>query len=285
MISVIIPTLDRGEKDYSIVWLMNSLSDQSVPPDEVLVCIDNDGENTAAFLRTYRKFNRKFVIRMFRRTAPKAIEGGGPGLAEQILFANVKGDIIIHVDSDGYLNRKMIEFVVSQKINEPPYKCLWGRNIFYDECTGFPLEQEDGRLADYPSIPGIYPMNRLDAHGALWAVPTKIIRDIGGHAIVGIDWRGQDSRLGQRIQSFCQCCFVTLHPFCFNHFGIPTQHRLLHPQGISKYDRFLEAQEIKKFKQTHHLPQLGWFDMLIANGGENFWSSGALDSMYVEIKD
>ena len=287
--SIIIPTFGSPGK-WGRVGLLDSLEKQSAPPSEVLVCVDGEDKAEVELLSAYAAGSapgRKFKLRLFQRTAPRTVEGGGPGLAENIMCANVKGDVIIHMDSDGWVDKHLVEFVEAQDLCKPMMRCLWGQNVFHDAETGAKLPHADPRLEHFPKQPGVFKMPKqpLCAHGALWACPTKLIRDLGGHAMNGIDWRGQDSRLGQRIQAVCECQFVTDRRFQFHHAGLPTQHSLLHSlnsKARSSEDRFRAAQNIKKFKESHHLPQLGWNDPLICNGGESLWEHG-LDGMYKEI--
>ena len=284
MISVIIPTLVGSER-WSLVGLLDALAEQTTAPGEVLLCVDGPDVEGIPILAAWRNGVHPFDFRLFQRTAPRTMSGGGPGLAEQIMLANARGDVIIHLDSDGYPDRRMVEFVIGQSLTTPMMRCLWGQNVFLDPETGLKLPQPDPRLESYPKQPGIYPMPKspLHAHGALWACPTKILRDLGGHCMDGIEFRAQDSRLGQRIQAVCRCEFVTLPEFRFNHFGLPTQYGLLHG-GAGRLGRFEAAQAVKHFRESHRLPQLGHRDPLICNGGAAFWQTEALSGMYEELK-
>jgi glycosyltransferase involved in cell wall biosynthesis len=291
MTSIIIPTF-RNPNKWGRIGLLDALEKQTVPPVEVLICVDDPIDVADVdMIKAYAAGSaatRKSALRLFQRTATRDIDGGGPGLAEQIMFANVKGDVIIHMDSDGFVDKHMVEFVEAQSVCKPVARCLWGQNVFHDDETGARLPHADPRLEHYPKQPGVFrmPKQPLAAHGALWACPTSVIRELGGHNMHGIGYRGQDSRLGQRIQAVCQCDLVTDKRFQFHHYGLPTQYSLLH--GFSRKarnseDRFKAAQDIKKFKETHHMPQLGWVEPLVVNGGRSGWDSYNLSEMYEEI--
>ena len=291
-VSVIIPAYGPGNgDDWQLIWLLDSLCEQTTRLDEVLICWDGPAAEGGILqtLSAWKHGGHPFDFRIFHRTAPKTVEHGGPGLAEQILFANVKGDVIIHMDADGYVDKHMVEFVIAQDPCKPMMRCLWGQNVFHNADTGAKLPHADPRLDRYPKTPGVYKMGHdpLDAHGALWACPAKVIHELGGHEMSGIDFRGNDSRLGQRIQAVMECDLVTDKRFQFHHFGLPTQYSLLHRLTVTKRssseDRFQAAQDVKRFKLSHRLPQLGWRDPLICNGGPAFWRSGILDGMYREI--
>lgn len=281
-ISVIIPTFNNANR-WEGRQLVDSLWCQSFKPSELLICDDGSTDDTVEVLKDIAYNHWPFRIRLFQRTKPRTSENTGPGLAENFLFSMAEAQAILHLDDDGLVDRRLVEFAESLDRSA----CYWGQIEFIDE-NGKKLSHRDSRREHYPAGDGVYPMRKGNMHawGSLWCAPTELLRKIGGHDMPEV--RAQDSRTGFRLQEFSPGYYVTKPEFVFRHFGLPTQYRLTHGQemrGKSQEAKFKAAQDMKTYRETHVTPHLGnWKPVLIANGGMDFWKSSALAGLYEEVK-
>jgi|ERR1700722_1724123 len=286
-VSVIIPSFNDAEH-WRDGKLLEALACQTIPPLEVLVVDDASTDDTVEVLKKeLLGHDWPFSASVFRRLTPRTLEGGGPGWAENVLFKEAIGSILIHLDADGVPDTGMVELVIEQRITETPQRVLWGQIDFYDEQTGVKLHR-DPRLDYFPAEPGVYrmPKTPLLAYGAIWAAPRKMLRELGGHNHELSDYRAQDARLGMRLMGCISNFFVTDPRFRFDHYGVPTQYALMHRKegGLTREGRRQAAEDMKRFRETHISPILGnWKPELIANGGRMFWDSKVLVGAYEEI--
>lgn len=288
-VSIIIPTFNRAHL-WKKQTMLSCLIRQTKAPFEVLLCDDNSSDDTIQTLRDqFLKMSLPFRVRLFRSKVEKKLSIQGPALAENILFKEASGDIILHVDDDGAFSTMAVQFIESVTHGKQS-AAYFGQIEFVDVETGWPTKLRDSRLEFYPAAAGVYPMvkDQLHAWGAIWAAPRSVLLDLGGHEISNAMYRGNDSRLGYRLRAVAPCYFVTHREFRFQHYGLPTQYVLTHGEqmrGKGREERYQAAQDMKTYRETHVTPHLGnWKPVLIANGGMDFWKSGKLDGLYEEVK-
>lgn len=290
-VSLVIPTYNRRD-----MWekgaLFRTIMAQSVYPKELLVCDDGSNDGQLDLIRAeLLNTPLPFEARLFRVNRERHLDGGGPGVAENVLFREASGDVILHADDDGMLDRKLVEYVERLAVSQRP-AAYWGKLAFLDPFTHEALQHADSRTASYPPVPGVYQLRKSahDAWGALWAAPARVIRELGGHGSEDCAYRGNDSRLGHRLGYVLPSYYSTERAMTFRHFGVPTQYGLLH-QPVSALSgeqareaRHQAALQVKRFRQTHRMPQLGnWRPEVTVNSGAAFWSSTWFDGLYEQI--
>lgn len=291
-VSLVIPTYNRRD-----MWeqgaLLRTIMAQSVCPKEVLVCDDGSTDGQLDPIRAeLLNTPLPFEARLFRVNRDRHLDGGGPGVAENVLFREAAGEVILHADDDGMLDRKLVEYVEGLAVSQRP-AVYWGKLSFLDPVSHETLSHADSRSAAYPRFPGVYKLRKTghDAWGALWAAPTRVIRELGGHGTADCAYRGNDSRLGHRLGYVLPSYYATERAMTFRHFGIPTQYGMLH-QPVSSLSgqeareaRQQAALQVKRFRETHRMPQLGnWRPEVTVNGGAAFWNSVWFDGLYEQIK-
>ncbi|MFZ2640990.1 MAG: glycosyltransferase family A protein [Verrucomicrobiia bacterium] len=279
-ITLAIPTFNRLDLwRRQILW--QSLLSQSCTEDlEVLICDDGSTDDTVACLaHSLRATPPPFRVRLFRTLAPKSLPTQASALPDNVLFKEASGDWIVHLDDDGWVHRDLVRWVRSHVPPAAP-AIWWGRLVFCDPPTLLPYPGQRGLDPRIPRhrIPdqGVTPMRKDWAAewGALWITRMEIVRRIGGHEMENIEWRGGDSRFGARIRQVARCYFAADAATTFWHVGIPWQRQQI------------EAGRLRDVVKLQRLPQYGTADpaQIVVNGGDAFWTSGLLDSMYEEIK-
>lgn len=280
-VSIIIPTYNRCD-----LWrrgmLWESLLRQSCLDElEVLVCDDGSTDDTLDLL-THRLRHEvyPFRFRLFRTLVPKQLPTQASCLPDNVMFKEATGDWLIHLDDDGWVHRDLVKWVRS---NVPPAMpaAWWGRLIFCDPLT---LEPYPDQRAIDPRIPrhripaaGITPMQEewCAEWGALWITRLDIVRRIGGHEMENIEWRGGDSRFGARIRQVAKCYFAADAATTFWHVGLPWATQQVRAGNTRAV---FHEQRLASHVNAYHPSQI------IANSGEAFWRSGAMDGLYEEVK-
>lgn len=276
-ITIGIPTHNRAAL-WRRALLWRSLVEQSRHDElEVIICDDNSTDDTLHVIADMlRSSPPPFAVRLLRTTAPKELPTQASGLPDNVIFKEARGEWFVHLDDDGWVHRDLVKFL---RCNVPPaIPVIWyGKIIFVDPATLEPLAASgDARMARHRIPPdAIAPMQpQWEAEwGSLWVTRMDIIRRIGGHEMGNIAWRGCDSRFGARIRQVAKPWFVSHSELTFWHLDVPWQQQQV------------AAGRTRDLMELQRLPQHGTFDpsQVVANSGEAFWKSGALDGLYEEI--
>lgn len=259
-LSLIIPTYQRAH-----LWkrglLVDAIQCQTVQPHEILICDDGSTDGTAVAARKALP-----QARVFRTTVPKITAHHDSALADNVLFREATGDVVIHIDDDGYVNPRLVEVAAllgGQAV-------FYGHNVFVDP-VNFGIIGMDDRIGKLKCRQHqMVSMPPTLCQGALWTAPLALLRRLGGHEMEHVGYRGCDSRLGVRLQSEAQCWFVNMPQFAFFHLG------------KSKYRELKDSGEKYTYDQWHAPGLDGYQWEVTANGGERFWQDG-LAGMYEEM--
>jgi glycosyltransferase involved in cell wall biosynthesis len=247
-VTIGIPTYNRAE-----LWrkgkLWDSLMDQSILPDEVVIVDDNSSDETVEVLS---QFEKPFPVRVFKTNLPKTGKHNDSAFADNVIFKESTGDWLLHVDDDGWIDYRAVETI--HKLSALG-ETAWYGNIYYVDAETMEVLDKDIRLS----------MGKITedyAWGALWAAPLPLLRRIGGHEERWIGKLGCDARLGTRIARMgVRQAFYTGPEFRFYHFGLTTW------QWYNKTNRKGEV-----YKHWV-VPQHGQIESRpIVNGGEKYWA-------------
>jgi hypothetical protein len=187
------------------------------------------------------------------------------------MFREAKGDIILHLDDDGPVTKRLVA-CVKELTNALPGCAFYGQIYFLDPVT-MEVLQKDFPTRSPAVMPRLLAIGPEHACGAIWAAPTKAIRAIGGHDMRDLGWRGCDARLGYRLaRAGLKQYLVGDEAMRFYHFG-KTKTMEATERGDMDF----------KFKEHRH-PAYHPIDYpTIANGGEQFWQPKNFPIKYREL--
>ena len=202
--------------------------------------------------------------RIYHTTRRKTGPYHDSSLADNVLIKECTGDMLLHLDDDGFVNHRLIEFLQQlesfQALNEGVV--YYGNNVFVD-MEDLRIIGRDPRHEQLKcDVTQAVSLPITHCAGAMYLAPVNILRKIGGHDMQYIGWRGCDSRLGVRLHKEAQCWFMGLPQMSFYHFG------------KSKYREMIDSGLPHTFDEWKS-PGYGldsWEH--IANGGEEFWKNG-----------
>lgn len=286
LFSIIISTFDRVNL-WKNLKLLDALYNQTETDAECLIIDDNSNKDTINFLQDYIRSNTPpFPFRLVKCLAEKKNSTQASALPDNIAFLLAKGDIIVHLDDDGYVHKDLLKYTKSLNLLDNP-ACFFGNIIFLDPITR-EIISLDSRKLGRP----IKDIQKLDpnaktvllkkeykaAWGALYCVPTQTIREIGGHVMELSHKRGTDARLGRSLENTVPCYFTIEESVTFWHFGLSWIR-----QKASEGEKGL-----REIAEQHKIPFQSYFvkeneiinNPTIVNGGLSFWTSGQLDNLY-----
>ena len=257
--SVCIPTLDEVEPR-----LIESLMHQTDSDFETLIATDGEPAAINWFLPSGRK------IRWF--STQRLYDGSVDSLVpDNVLFREAKGDILIHLDSDGYIDHRLIEFLRTFYEHDSQ-SMLYGQIWFVEPDTleviqkDFPCRAPKNDAVMHRIMPDF-------AAGAIWSCPTHLLREIGGHDMQFVGKRGCDARLGWRLGGRGVTQYLVSDPAMrFYHLGI-TQAMQHEKDGDAQW----------KYDTHAHPTYTGHHHPIIANGGSEFWNPENFPIKYREI--
>jgi glycosyltransferase involved in cell wall biosynthesis len=267
-ITIGIPTYNRASL-WRTGLLLGSLRDQTDKDFELLIVDDNSTDDSIGFLSGYLQENKiGSSCRLIKGKFPKRFDNQSSGNADNILFREAHGDVFIHLDDDGVIDKRLIEFVKSNIYDDV---AVFGEIVFIDKLT-FQFLMRDKRIErcgleiDQECMFKL-PSRFLAEWGPLWTCRTETLRKTGGHSLQTAFYRGNDARLGFRIRQLVPTYFATRKPMRFYHFGLP--FKSTSPEL---------AKPITRIGNPRGRPY-----PIEENGGLSFWSSGLLDGKYEEV--
>ena len=161
-LSVVIPVHNGGEK---FKRCLASLKESLRPPDEIIVVVDGDTDESWLFAQ-------EFATRVFRFPSPR-----GPGRARNFGAAHAQGEVLLFIDADVMVSPQAIDMVISAFDDEPQLDALFGS---YDDEPSEPnfLSQYRNLLHHF-----VHQHGREDAStfwGACGAIRRDVFLSIGG---------------------------------------------------------------------------------------------------------
>jgi glycosyltransferase involved in cell wall biosynthesis len=121
--SVVVATKDRPEL---IDRLLESLTRQSLAPDEVLV-VDNN--STASYAEVLRKYRDRLPLRSVVETTPGIVAARNRGIREST------GKIILFTDDDCVADRHWVESLVKPFYRDPNIGAVGGKTVWLNLAT------------------------------------------------------------------------------------------------------------------------------------------------------
>ena len=289
MISCIIPTYNNL-KLWENYKLLNSLCNQTETDAEVLIVDDKSEDGTLEFLKNYIQRNDPpFHFRLIKCIAEKKNYTQSSCIPDNIGFKEAKGDIIVHLDSDGWVHINLLKHIKSLDLLNN-ISCYFGQIIFvkpdtfepfsYDSRLGRPLI-EARKINPNKKTVRLKPEYKA-CWGSLYCTTTQTIKEIGGHVMKFSHKRGVDARIGTSLLNKVPCYFTIEEQMTFWHIGNSWIRRKA-AEGKSG---------LEEIAKEHKIPFQSYFvkeneiisNPTIVNGGLAFWTSGILDNLYEEIE-
>jgi hypothetical protein len=247
---------------------------QSEPPDELVVAIDNPDDDTLSAVQDATR-GARFPVRIIELVAGRPGPDPASAHPDQCLFHAARGDILVHLDDDCRPHPDLCRRIRVLLANLPR-QVIWLKFNFVNHdgspLTDYPRVDSRIRHAEHLHWPilagGII---RLPSHGtfhwgAAWCVPRREILAIGGHCLALARFRNSDTRLGSRLVAAGCDSFVGATPeLTADHLG-PTWYQ------VHQHDR-------RALRESRG-PTRG---RTIANGGLAFWNSSWIQAAYNEL--
>lgn len=138
-VSIIIPVRDRP---VMIIEAINSVLDQTHPPDEILVIDDGSSDGTVAAVATLGS-----AVTLLRAG------GQGPAAARNVGLGSASGEVIGFLDSDDLWPRLALETQLSVLARRPDADAVWGMGQWRIEQGGASLgAATDGTVERIPGV-------------------------------------------------------------------------------------------------------------------------------------
>lgn len=282
-VSIVVPTFQRFELLQEL--LLPSLIKQTDPEFELLLIedrpVDNRRETFIEWLRTNPlPFKIRFLSVKGQREPNEKSAGALP---ENAGFYSARGDIIIHLNDDVWVDPNLVDYVKKLDLLEHP-ACYYGQLIFMSKDLSRILEQDSRRRflglsrgpvirsssKDYLSRPQVVKATKEDlykipptstiAWGAMYVIPRSILLEMGGNDLLYAKYRGTDARLGSRLLKRVPCFFSVNKALRCWHYGLS----FIREPKNSPY--------LTNIKEIIKSPSLERLDLpVIVNGGIDYW--------------
>ena len=273
-LSVIVPTRNRAE-----LWrsgrLLDSLRNQTEPPDELVIALDHTEDNTADTIHEQLiALPSKFPVRLLDITAARPGPDPASAAPDNCLFAAAAGDILVHLDDDLAIGldfcrrvRTLLPlgkrailwhqlFFLTAQTNERTHNAA--RNAIHDDTLPTDYRTTLAIKHHWPRLTGgiiQLPAHRMLHWGAAWSAHRAEILAIGGHDLRLAGYRNADARLGNRLVRAGLTSYVTCKDsLAAIHLGT-TRRAKTHSSGPTGGPK-------------------------IANGGAGYWTSEACRTSY-----
>ena len=270
-VSVIIPTYNR-KWFWQTRRLLDALLGQTATDFEVVIVDDASTDGTGAWLYWQLRQQDKFSFRIYRTTADKQLATQASALPDNVLFANARSPVVAHLDDDCWIGPRYVEYLIGRDLARQP--AVWyAAQTFIEPATGA-VWRGDWRVKKF--IPAVADHVQITpemkcAWGAAYAAPLAVIRELGGHDMAIAPFRGQDARLGVRLQQ-------KIPLYLSNHPAMQVNH-----WGRSWWAEMEIAGRMTEVRDVARSPNLGYHEELVVNGGAAFWDSNQLDPFYYEV--
>jgi len=278
-LSVLIPTFNRLPFWRDHRKLLDGLYAQSDPDFECVIVDDGSTDGTADWLRNHFTVNPPpFHFKLLRTKFAKSGENQSSGAADNVGFREVTGDVILHLDDDLAIGPDIVAYVKTLDVADGK-KVVWGALLFSDK-EWKQLEGAEGRdtrwhnairqhiKEDLFELPSAW---RGD-WGAVYAIATSVIREMGGHHVELVRYRSSDSRFGFRLRRFGLKTYLSTDP------RMVTTH-----WGRSWFQQQRKLGKMDLVRQVCRSPNVNVSPTQLtrqANGGTTFWTSSHFDGAY-----
>lgn len=205
--SLVIPAFN--EEKY-IGKLLDTVLQQTHPPDEVIVVNNASTDKTAEIVASYQhQLPLKLYFQPLKGITPAVVMG----------FAHARGDIILKTDADCLLPKKWVESHLRHFLSDPSLVA----------CGGFFLENHTRHLS-LPFMALLYPLLAIvsvishghpQLYGGNLSIRRRVYLQVGGYDYAPGHSLVDDQRLSQklfrnhlRFTSFSDCyCFTSARRF------------------------------------------------------------------------
>lgn len=269
MVSIIIPTCNRVQF-WREGFLLDSIAAQVDRNFEVLICDDNSDDGTVDFLRedlARRQLPARLYRTKFDRNGEVRLDSTIP---DQLLFGMAAGEVVLHLDDDGWTSPHVVGFLNALKIGNRP-AAYFGNVQCVDPVDRTKVIRADSRLGPRArSLPpgkfaimplGVDPGEAFQS-GSIWAAPTAVLRKMGGHDLLHLNYRGCDARIGYRMARMIPTFLVGGDVLRFWHVGLST------------YWQAADAEQREHVMANTRTVMQGGVDKSepVMNGGAEYWS-------------
>ncbi len=141
-IAVITPFFNNS---LTIKETLESVLNQTVKPDEIIIIDDGSDEENKSFLKS---LIQEKPIKVFHQ------ENSGPSTARNLGIVNSKSDYVIFLDSDDLMERDAIKVLKETAFNHPKKDVLIPKSVLFGEKTGV-------KNAFIPTLPEILKANPI----------------------------------------------------------------------------------------------------------------------------
>jgi glycosyltransferase involved in cell wall biosynthesis len=182
-VSVVIATYNRGR---AIARTLESVLQQTRPPDEVIVSDDGSTDGTAAWIRSH-----------FPRVRVETFPNGGTSAARNRGAAAARGDVLVFIDHDDEMLPHAIETLLDLLRRFPEARAAYADHTYRNVSTGTFIPNHHSSIAAFERMRSIVPI-RSDGdarqygrpmyyallHGNLlqqpWAIYRESFASLGG---------------------------------------------------------------------------------------------------------
>lgn len=168
-ISVCIPTFNSSK---TIKMCLDSIFNQTLLPDEVLICDGNSKDDTLKIIESYPIY----VI---------ATNISGIGAARNILLKSSKGELIFWIDSDVVIPKNYLETVSRIFDSNPEFDCLCGPSPVVDIQAAKKVINKELIIKDQ-----VFKKERIMSFSAV-TTKKSVVEEVGGFDPIfdrGEDW-------------------------------------------------------------------------------------------------
>ncbi|MBR3362411.1 MAG: glycosyltransferase [Bacilli bacterium] len=179
-VSIIVPAYNEGAR---IIKCLNSLVNQTFSDIEIVVVDDGSTDDTLDILNNYN--NDKLVI--------LSKENGGQGSARNLALKKSKGEYIMFVDADDYVDETIVEKLYNSVLNENAdisvcdiYKVINGKTYIFNNFDYFTSDNVLNLMMSHPGPVARLYKKDLFIKNNIYFVEGKINEDLGTIPLLGI---------------------------------------------------------------------------------------------------
>jgi glycosyltransferase involved in cell wall biosynthesis len=183
-VSVLLPTRNA---EWSLPYALKFISDQSLQPNEILICVGKSNDKTEEIVLNFQKESKTPVSVYYD------MNGLGTGYAMNLLLSKATGDIILWADSDSVRSHWWVEANVRYFKENPQLDYLCSHQYETDSKLISKKFEDNGHK--YSTI--TYDNNHLGNPSGVVAFKREVVLKVGGFD--QFFTRGQDRDLVIRL--------------------------------------------------------------------------------------